>query len=131
MRARWRTRSGPDAYQAIDNFYTVTVYEKGAEVIRMLQALVGREGFTKGMALYFERHDGQAVTCDDFVRAIADANGRDLSQFERWYSQAGTPAVRPTRWDRDASADADADPGVPADPGQPRKSPSTSRSRSA
>jgi aminopeptidase N len=84
----------PDSYQEINNFYTVTVYEKGAEVIRMLQTLVGREGFAKGMALYFERHDGQAVTCEDFVRAMADANAIDLMQFARWYAQAGTPRVR-------------------------------------
>ena len=83
----------PDTYQAIDNFYTATVYEKGAEVIRMLQTLVGVDGFRKGMALYFERHDGQAVTCDDFVAAIADANGRDLSAFLRWYGTAGTPRI--------------------------------------
>ena len=83
----------PDAYQEINNFYTVTVYEKGAEVIRMLQTLVGREGFRRGMDLYFQRHDGQAVTCDDFVAAIADANGRDLTQFGRWYAQAGTPRL--------------------------------------
>ena len=83
----------PDSYQAIDNFYTTTVYEKGAEVIRMLQTLVGVDGFRKGMALYFERHDGQAVTCDAFVAAIADANGRDLSRFMRWYETAGTPLV--------------------------------------
>jgi aminopeptidase N len=83
----------PESYQAIDNFYTTTVYEKGAEVIRMLQTLVGGDGFRKGMALYFERHDGQAVTCDDFVAAIADANRRDLSQFMRWYATAGTPLI--------------------------------------
>ncbi len=83
----------PDAYQEINNFYTLTVYEKGAEVIRMLQTLAGREGFGKGMDLYFARHDGQAVTCDDFVAAIADANQLDLTQFSRWYSQAGTPRV--------------------------------------
>ncbi|MBA3477966.1 MAG: aminopeptidase N [Lautropia sp.] len=83
----------PDSYQAIDNFYTSTVYEKGAEVIRMLQTLVGVDGFRKGMALYFQRHDGQAVTCDDFVAAIADANGRDLGRFMRWYSTAGTPLI--------------------------------------
>ncbi len=86
----------PDAYQEINNFYTLTVYEKGAEVIRMLQTLAGREGFRRGMDLYFERHDGQAVTCDDFVAAIADANQRDLTQFARWYSQAGTPRVQVT-----------------------------------
>ncbi|HVE89006.1 MAG TPA: aminopeptidase N [Burkholderiaceae bacterium] len=84
----------PDSYQAISNFYTATVYEKGAEVVRMLQTLVGIDGFRHGMDLYFKRHDGQAVTCDDFVAAIADANGRDLTQFKRWYSQAGTPRVR-------------------------------------
>ncbi|GAA4413283.1 aminopeptidase N [Quisquiliibacterium transsilvanicum] len=83
----------PDAYQEINNFYTVTVYEKGAEVIRMLQTLVGRDGFRRGMDLYFQRHDGQAVTCDDFVAAVADANGRDLAQFSRWYAQAGTPRL--------------------------------------
>jgi aminopeptidase N len=83
----------PDSYVEINNFYTVTIYEKGAEVVRMYQTLLGREGFRKGMDLYFERHDGQAVTCDDFRAAMADANRRDLAQFERWYSQAGTPHV--------------------------------------
>ncbi|MEO8297552.1 MAG: aminopeptidase N [Burkholderiales bacterium] len=88
----------PEQYQAIDNFYTTTVYEKGAEVVRMMATLVGREGFAKGMALYFQRHDGQAVTCDDFAQAIADANpGSALTQrldtFKRWYAQAGTPRL--------------------------------------
>ncbi|KQP20972.1 aminopeptidase [Pseudorhodoferax sp. Leaf265] len=88
----------PDSYVEINNFYTVTVYEKGAEVVRMMQTLVGRDGFAAGMKLYFERHDGQAVTCDDFAQAIADANpgselARLLPQFKRWYSQAGTPRV--------------------------------------
>ena len=88
----------PDSYVEISNFYTVTIYEKGAEVVRMMQTLVGREGFAKGMTRYFERHDGQAVTCDDFAQAIADANptsdlARLLPQFKRWYSQAGTPRV--------------------------------------
>ncbi len=83
----------PDSYEDIDNFYTSTVYEKGAEVIRMMQTIVGREGFAKGLALYFERHDGQAVTCDDFVAAMADANQIDLSQFKLWYEQAHTPIV--------------------------------------
>ncbi len=86
----------PDAYQEINNFYTMTVYEKGAEVVRMLQTLVGRDGFRRGMDLYFKRHDGQAVTCDDFVAAIADANGRNLAQFGRWYSQSGTPRLSAT-----------------------------------
>ena len=84
----------PDSFVEINNFYTVTIYEKGAEVVRMYQTLLGQEGFRKGMGLYFVRHDGQAVTCDDFRAAMADANGRDLSQFERWYSQAGTPRVK-------------------------------------
>jgi aminopeptidase N len=84
----------PDSYQEISNFYTATVYEKGAEVVRMQRELVGAEGFRRGMALYFKRHDGQAVTCDDFVAAMADANQRDLGQFKRWYAQAGTPRVR-------------------------------------
>ncbi|WP_028104728.1 aminopeptidase N [Pseudoduganella violaceinigra] len=83
----------PDSFVEINNFYTVTVYEKGAEVVRMYQTLLGREGFRKGMDLYFERHDGQAVQCDDFRAAMADANQRDLKQFERWYSQAGTPVL--------------------------------------
>ena len=91
----------PDSYIEINNFYTVTIYEKGAEVVRMQHNLVGREGFAKGMKLYFERHDGQAVTCDDFAQAIADANpgselAQRLEQFKRWYSQAGTPHVRAT-----------------------------------
>ena len=98
----------PDAYQAIDNFYTTTVYEKGAEVVRMMHTLVGREGFAKGMTLYFERHDGQAVTCDDFVHAIADANPASalatrLEVFKRWYAQAGTPCLR-ARGHYDAAA---------------------------
>jgi aminopeptidase N len=83
----------PESYVEINNFYTVTVYEKGAEVVRMYQTLFGREGFRRGMDLYFQGHDGQAVTCDDFRAAMAEANGRDLAQFERWYSQAGTPRV--------------------------------------
>ena len=83
----------PDEYQEINNFYTATVYEKGAEVIRMQHALLGPERFRRGMDLYFERHDGQAVTCDDFVQTMADASGVDLERFRRWYSQAGTPVV--------------------------------------
>jgi aminopeptidase N len=95
----------PDQYLEINNFYTVTVYEKGAEVVRMQQTLVGREGFRKGMDLYFQRFDGQAVTCDDFAQAIADANPgsklqQNLDQFKRWYSQSGTPRVKAKgEWD--------------------------------
>ncbi len=84
----------PDAYIEMNNFYTVTVYNKGAEVIRMMHTLLGPEAFRKGMDLYFERHDGQAVTCDDFRAAMADASGVDLEQFGLWYSQSGTPRLR-------------------------------------
>jgi aminopeptidase N len=84
----------PDSYIKMDNFYTVTVYEKGAEVVRMYETLVGKDGFRKGMDLYFQRHDGQAVTCDDFLAAMADANGEDLSDLSKWYGQAGTPVVK-------------------------------------
>ncbi|MEC8263439.1 MAG: aminopeptidase N, partial [Pseudomonadota bacterium] len=87
----------PESYREINNFYTPTVYEKGAEVIRMMAGYLGRDGFRRGMDLYFERHDGQAVTCDDFVAALADANERDMSAFQGWYSQAGTPSLRVTR----------------------------------
>ncbi|MCU1727518.1 aminopeptidase N [Pseudomonas sp. 7P_10.2_Bac1] len=83
----------PESFIEISNFYTLTVYEKGSEVVRMLQTLLGAEGFRKGSDLYFERHDGQAVTCDDFIKAMEDANGADLTQFKRWYSQAGTPRL--------------------------------------
>ncbi|HCB42615.1 MAG TPA: aminopeptidase N, partial [Pseudomonas sp.] len=86
----------PDSFIEISNFYTLTVYEKGAEVVRMLHTLLGEEGFRKGTDLYFERHDGQAVTCDDFIKALEDANGADFSQFKRWYSQAGTPRLSVT-----------------------------------
>ena len=83
----------PDSYVEINNFYTVTVYNKGAEVIRMMHTLLGSNNFRKGMDLYFARHDGQAVTCDDFVAAMADASGLDLQQFSLWYSQSGTPQI--------------------------------------
>lgn len=83
----------PESYIEMNNFYTSTVYNKGAEVIRMYHTLLGADGFRKGMDLYFQRHDGQAVTCDDFRAAMADANQVNLDQFERWYTQAGTPIV--------------------------------------
>ncbi|MDP1942631.1 aminopeptidase N, partial [Rhodoferax sp.] len=120
----------PDSYIEINNFYTVTIYEKGAEVVRMMQTLVGREGFAKGMTLYFARHDGSAVTCDDFAQAVADANpdsalARLLLQFKRWYSQAGTPRLATT-----AHYDAVAQTytlnfvqSCPATPGQDAKEP--------
>ncbi len=92
----------PERYVEINNFYTATVYEKGSEVVRMYQTLLGRDGFRRGLDLYFQRHDGQAVTCDDFRAAMADANGRDLDTFERWYRQVGTPVVQAsTRFDEE------------------------------
>lgn len=115
----------PDSYQEINNFYTVTIYEKGAEVVRMYQTLLGREGFKKGMDLYFARHDGKAVTCADFLGAMADANGRDLSQFERWYSQAGTPRVKleSTYDSRNKTLSVTLTQSCPATPGQNDKKP--------
>jgi aminopeptidase N len=115
----------PQSYMEISNFYTATVYEKGAEVVRMIHTLLGREGFRRGMDLYFRRHDGQAVTTDDFVAAMADANGYDLTQFKRWYDQAGTPTLA-------ASGEYDAADkrftltvrqSIPPTPGQPAKPP--------
>ena len=115
----------PDSFVEINNFYTVTVYEKGAEVVRMYQTLFGVDGFRKGMDLYFERHDEQAVECDDFRRAMADANGRDLTQFERWYSQAGTPVLRfEGRWDESVHTyTLELIQSCPPTPGQPDKLP--------
>ena len=86
----------PASYAEINNFYTATVYEKGAQVIRMIETLIGRENFRKGMDLYFARHDGQAVTCEDFVAAMQDASKVDLTQFRRWYARAGTPLLKAT-----------------------------------
>lgn len=83
----------PDSYIEINNFYTVTVYNKGAEVVRMIHTLLGAEGFRRGMDLYFQRYDGQAVTCEDFVAAMSDANDFDFAQFQNWYHQAGTPEI--------------------------------------
>jgi len=115
----------PESFVEINNFYTLTVYNKGAEVIRMISTLLGREGFRKGMDLYFERHDGQAVTCDDFVTAMEDACKRDLSQFKLWYSQAGTPEVEAGyTYDRDKQAfTVSLKQSCPATPGQENKKP--------
>ncbi len=115
----------PDSYVEINNFYTLTVYEKGAEVVRMIHTLVGAEGFRKGSDLYFERHDGQAVTCDDFIKAMEDANQIDLTQFKRWYSQAGTPEVAiETRYDEaDRRYRVTFNQRCPATPGQSVKAP--------
>jgi len=115
----------PDHYQAIDNFYTATVYEKGAEVARMIQTLVGREGFNKGMKLYVKRYDGQAVTCDDFAKSMADANRIDLRQFMLWYSQAGTPLLKAkSRYDaRRKILHLTVRQSCPPTPGQKKKKP--------
>ena len=113
----------PDSYMEISNFYTSTVYEKGAEVVGMIRTLVGEEGFRKGTDLYFERHDGQAVTTEDFVVAMEEANGIDLAQFRRWYSQAGTPVLRvATEWEKGTLA-LTIEQSCPATPGQPVKEP--------
>ncbi len=115
----------PDSYIEINNFYTVTVYEKGAEVVRMIHTLLGAEGFRKGMDLYVQRHDGQAVTCDDFVAAMQDAGGVDLSAFKGWYSQAGTPRLT-ARWSRDPAAKSlslTLSQHTPPTPGQAEKRP--------
>ena len=115
----------PDSYVEINNFYTLTVYEKGAELIRMLHTLLGAEGFRRGSDLYFERHDGQAVTCDDFISAMADANATDLSAFLGWYSQAGTPLLT-VRREYDAGKRAFTlyvRQHTPPTPGQEQKSP--------
>ena len=115
----------PEAVIEINNFYTLTVYEKGAEVVRMIHTLLGAEAFRRGSDLYFERHDGQAVTCEDFVRAMEDASGVDLVQFRRWYAQAGTPLLR-VRDEYDAVAGRytlHVEQSCPPTPGQPQKEP--------
>ena len=117
----------PDHYIEIGNFYTSTVYNKGAEVIRMLHTLLGAEGFRRGTDLYFDRHDGQAVTTDDWLAAMADATGHDLSGFRRWYSQAGTPRISAELRHDPVSATATLALAqtVPPTPGQPDKLPMT------
>lgn len=113
----------PESYLAVDNFFTTTIYEKGAELIRMMQTTVGRKGFRKGMDLYFERHDGQAVTTEDFASAIADANGADFSQLKLWYSQAGTPRIHVTESFNGGTYELTLRQSCPATPGQPEKKP--------
>jgi aminopeptidase N len=115
----------PDSYIEISNFYTATVYNKGAELIRMLHTMLGAERFRKGTDLYFERHDGQAVTTEDFVKAMEDGAGADLSHFRLWYSQAGTPRVTASLgWDESAArATLTLSQHVPPTPGQPDKQP--------
>ncbi len=115
----------PQRYQKIDNFYTATVYEKGGEVIRMLKRIVGAEAFDRGMQLYFERRDGTASTVEDFIACFAEASGQDLTQFMRWYDQAGTPALN-VRGKHDAAAqtyDLTVSQHIAPTPGQPEKHP--------
>ena len=115
----------PDRYIEINNFYTGTVYQKGAEIIRMLHTLIGEAAYQEAIRLYFERFDGQAVTCEDFVRCMADASGRDLGQFMRWYEQAGTPALKVSR-SYDPARQAltlEISQSTPVTPGQPGKQP--------
>ena len=115
----------PETYKEINNFYTSTVYEKGAEVVRMVQTLIGKEKFRAGMDLYFARHDGEAATVEQFIQCFADASGRDMTQFMRWYNQAGTPEVTvaghfdPAR----KTYTLEANQNVPPTPGQPTKQP--------
>lgn len=117
----------PESFIEISNFYTVTIYEKGAEVVRMMHTLLGAERFRAGSDLYFDRHDGQAVTCEDFVRAMEDASGVDLQQFRLWYSQAGTPRLA-AKGEYDAQQQRftlTLSQSCPATPGQPGKLPMT------
>jgi aminopeptidase N len=113
----------PDSYIEIANFYTATVYNKGAEVIRMLRTILGPENYRRGTDLYFERHDGAAVTCEDFVKAMEDASGLDLTQFRLWYSQAGTPTVEARLEQQQGGAALHLRQSVPPTPGQPAKQP--------
>ena len=115
----------PESYIEINNFYTRTVYDKGAEVIRMIHTLIGQDAFRQGMDLYFQRHDGKAVTCEDFVAAMADASGRDLDQFMLWYRQAGTPTLKINREYDPANGKLTLDicQELPATPGQAEKQP--------
>ncbi|MBU6166247.1 MAG: aminopeptidase N [Alphaproteobacteria bacterium] len=113
----------PDHYVEIANFYTATIYNKGAEVIRMLHALLGEAGFRRGTDLYFDRHDGQAVTCEDWLAAMEAANGVDLAQFRRWYEQAGTPRVAVSLSQQGGRAELVLRQSVPATPGQSDKQP--------
>jgi aminopeptidase N len=113
----------PDSYQEISNFYTSTVYNKGAEVIRMMRTMAGPEAFRKGTDLYFERHDGEAATCEDFITAIEDGAGLDLTRFRLWYAQAGTPRVKARLGHAGDVARLHLEQVVPATPGQPVKQP--------
>jgi aminopeptidase N len=113
----------PDSYQEISNFYTATVYNKGAEIIRMMATLMGPERFRKGTDLYFARHDGEAATCEDFVRAMEEGGDIDLTRFRRWYEQAGTPRLKLTLVEEGGDWFLDIAQTVPPTPGQPDKAP--------
>ncbi|MBR9838568.1 MAG: aminopeptidase N [Rhodobacteraceae bacterium] len=113
----------PESFQEINNFYTATVYEKGAEVIGMLRRLVGAEAYAKALDLYFERHDGQACTIEDWLKVFEDATGRDLTQFKRWYSQSGTPHLRVSEDYADGTYTLTFTQETPPTPGQPDKAP--------
>jgi aminopeptidase N len=113
----------PDSYIEINNFYTATVYEKGAEVIGMLKSLVGDVGYGAALALYFDRHDGDAATIEDWLTVFEDATGRDLSQFKRWYTQAGTPRLKVTETFEDGTFTLTFEQSTPPTPGQPEKAP--------
>ena len=113
----------PDSYREISNFYTSTIYNKGAEVIRMMRTMAGPEAFRKACDLYFERHDGEAATCEDFVKAMEDGAGLDLTQFRRWYSQAGTPKITVKLDQTGDQATLTLQQNVPPTPGQPAKHP--------
>ncbi len=113
----------PDSYIEINNFYTATVYEKGAEVIGMLRRLVGADGYGKALDLYFERHDGEAATIEDWIRVFEDATGRDLSRFMRWYGQAGTPRITVSEDFDDGTYTLTLGQSTPPTPGQPNKEP--------
>lgn len=115
----------PESCMAVDNFFTMTIYEKGSEVIRMMQTIVGRKGFRKGMDEYFKRHDGQAVTTEDFAAAIAEPNGKDFTQFKRWYHQSGTPVVHATETYDQAKGEytLSLEQTCPPTPNQPHKEP--------
>ncbi|WP_170404412.1 aminopeptidase N [Ruegeria arenilitoris] len=113
----------PESFQEINNFYTATVYEKGAEVIGMLKTLVGDDAYSKALDLYFERHDGQACTIEDWLKVFEDTTGRDLAQFKRWYSQSGTPRVKVEEDWADGTFTLTMSQSTPPTPGQPEKLP--------
>jgi aminopeptidase N len=115
----------PDTYKEINNFYTTTIYEKGAEIVRMLRTLIGDEKFRAGMDLYFARHDGEAATIEQFIQCFADTSARDMAQFMRWYNQAGTPTVT-VKTEFDVARGAfrlEAKQEIAPTPGQPQKLP--------